>query len=187
VRVVCGQGTAPQAATIETYRGLGLGLVPGAGLLAAVVPGAMDAWLLMLRDYGTIPLRAALQPAIAFARDGYPVLPMISATIGRMREMFETEWPTSASVYLPHGEVPEPGSVFRNPTLADTYERVVREGGGDRARARGPDRGGAAGLVSRLRRRGDRRLLPERAHGQLGPAPPGPAHRRRHGALGGRL
>ena len=127
VRVICGQGPAPQAATIEAYRGLGLDLVPGAGLLAAVVPGAMDAWLLMLRDYGSMPLRAALEPAIAFAREGYPLLPMISATIGRMREMFETEWPSSAAVYLPGGEVPEAGSIFRNPALAGTYERVLRE------------------------------------------------------------
>ena len=54
--MICGQGTAPQAATIAAYRDLGLDLVPGSGLLAAVVPGAFDAWMLLLRDYGTLPL-----------------------------------------------------------------------------------------------------------------------------------
>src|SRR5690348_1451413 len=52
-RVVCGQGPAPAGATIDAYRGLGLELVPGTGPLAACVPGAFDAWMLLLRDYGT--------------------------------------------------------------------------------------------------------------------------------------
>src|SRR5436190_6498788 len=56
VEVVCGQGVAPAAATIGRFRELGLDLVPGSGLLAAVVPGAVDAWLLLLRDYGTLSL-----------------------------------------------------------------------------------------------------------------------------------
>ncbi len=55
VQVICGQGTAPQAATIAAFRELGLDLVPGSGLLPAVVPGAFDAWMLLLRDYGTLP------------------------------------------------------------------------------------------------------------------------------------
>jgi len=53
VEVICGQGTAPAAATIAHYSDLGLDIVPGTGLLSAVVPGAFDAWLTMLRDYGT--------------------------------------------------------------------------------------------------------------------------------------
>ncbi len=55
--MICGQGPAPQGATIAHHRGLGLDLVPGTGLLAAVVPGAFDAWARMLRDYGTMPLQ----------------------------------------------------------------------------------------------------------------------------------
>ena len=135
VKVICGQGTAPAAATIEAYRGLGLDLVPGAGLLAAVVPGAFDAWMLLLRDYGTMGLAEVLGPAIAFARDGYPLVPNISNTIAEVRELFEDEWPTSAAVYLPGGSVPAPGSIFRSPDLAATYERIVAEAeaaGGDR-------------------------------------------------------
>jgi gamma-glutamyltranspeptidase / glutathione hydrolase len=129
LQVICGQGTAPAAATIEAYRELGLDLVPGTGLLAAVVPGAFDAWLLMLRDHGTMRLRDVLTPAIAFARQGYPVVPLISATIEGVRALFETEWPSSAAVYLPGGEVPEPGRLFRNPTLAAAYTRILKEAG----------------------------------------------------------
>jgi gamma-glutamyltranspeptidase / glutathione hydrolase len=125
VQVICGQGTAPQAATIAAYRDLGLDLVPGSGLLAAVVPGAFDAWMLLLRDYGTLPLREVLAPAIALARDGYPLVANISLTIERVQPLFEAEWPTSAAVYLPGGAVPRPGTLFSNPMLADTYGRIL--------------------------------------------------------------
>ena len=134
-RVICGQGVAPRAATIDAYRALGLDLVPGTGLLAAVVPGAFDAWMLLLRDHGTLPLREVLAPAIGFARQGYPLVPSISATIERVRDLFATEWRTSAAIYLPGGDVPAPGSVFRNPTLAGTYERIL-----DEAESAGSDR-----------------------------------------------
>ena len=135
VQVICGQGVAPQAATIAAYRERGLDLVPGTGLLAAVVPGAVDAWFLMLRDHGTLRLRDVLAPAIGFAERGYPLVPMISATIERVQELFRTDWPSSAAIYLPGGEVPAPGNLFRNPALAATYTRILDEAesaGGDR-------------------------------------------------------
>src|SRR5260221_14563800 len=92
VEVVCGQGVAPKAATIARYRELGLDMVPGSGLLAAVVPGAFDAWLLLLRDYGTLPLPAVMEHALAYAERGYPVVPGITAAIETVRTLFEDEW-----------------------------------------------------------------------------------------------
>jgi len=62
--VVAGQGPAPAAASIGRFRDLGLDLVPGTGLLAACVPAAFDAWMLLLRDFGTLPLAAVAGPAI---------------------------------------------------------------------------------------------------------------------------
>lgn len=144
VRVLCAQGPAPAAATIDAYRGLGLDLIPGSGFLAAVVPGAFDGWMTLLRDYGTHSLRDVLSPAIGYARNGYPVVERITATVDTVRELFETEWPTSAAVYLKGGRPPQPGSLFANPAMADTYARILAEaeaGGGsreaviDRARA----------------------------------------------------
>jgi gamma-glutamyltranspeptidase/glutathione hydrolase len=131
VRVVDGQGTAPAAATLDRFRELGLDLVPGTGLLAACVPGAFDAWLLLLRDFGTISLADALEPALGYAEDGYPVVPGIARSIGEVEELFRDEWPESARLYLP---VPRPGGLFRNRDLAATYRRVLAEadGGDDR-------------------------------------------------------
>ena len=134
-QVVCGQGPAPQAATIDQFRKLGLDMIPGTGLLAACVPGTFDTWMLMLRDYGTMPVADVLAPAISYARDGYPLVERAAATIAMVEGLFREHWKTSAAVYLPDGHVPEPGSLFTNRALADTYARIVREAesaGGDR-------------------------------------------------------
>ena len=102
-KVICGQGVAPQAATIERYHRLGLDLVPGTGLLAACVPGAFGAWMLLLRDYGTLSLTDVIQPAIDYGRKGYAVVPMMNKVIANVAELFNTAWPTSASTYLVNG------------------------------------------------------------------------------------
>ena len=133
--MICGQGVAPQGATIAHYRGLGLDLVPGTGLLAATVPGAFDGWARLLRDYGTMPLADILAPAISYAENGYPLVFRIRDTINTVAELFRREWPTSAALYLPNGAPPVPGRLFRNPGLAATYKRVLAEsdaGGGSR-------------------------------------------------------
>ncbi|KZL05400.1 putative gamma-glutamyltransferase YwrD [Pseudovibrio axinellae] len=125
--VLCAQGVAPAAATIENLQEQGLSLIPGSGLLATVVPGAFDGWMLMLEDYGTMSLRDVFEPAIFYAREGHPVLPRVSHTIGDLANFFKDEWPSSAAVWMPQGSVPEPNSSFKNPGLASTYERIVQE------------------------------------------------------------
>ena len=103
--------------------------MPGVGPLAAVVPGAFDAWCLLLRDFGTWELAEVLAPAIGYARDGYPVVPGIVAGIRGVEQLFREEWPSSAEIYLP---APEPGRLHRNRPLADAYGRLARSGGGSR-------------------------------------------------------
>ena len=134
VDVICGQGVSPAAATIAAYRDLGLELVPGTGLLAAVVPGAFDAWMLLLRDHGTMGLAEVLALALGYATGGFAVVPNIAKTVETVRALFETEWPSSAALWLRDGG-PVAGRLFRNPALAETYQRVLREAeaaGGDR-------------------------------------------------------
>ncbi len=127
VQVLCGQGPAPRAATIGHYRSLDLRLVPGTGQLAAVVPGAFGAWMTLARDHGTMTVADMLAPAIHYARNGYPLVPRICATIEAVQELFLTHWKSSADVYLPGGAVPEPGTLARNPVLANTYERIAKD------------------------------------------------------------
>lgn len=125
--VICGQGTAPAGATIEHYKNEGLELIPGSGLLATVIPGAFDAWMLMLRDHGSMSVREVLEPAIHYARAGHPLMQRVSNTIEGQAEFFRTEWPTSYDTWVPNGNVPQAGALFCNPDLADTWSRIVDE------------------------------------------------------------
>ncbi|MET0133886.1 MAG: gamma-glutamyltransferase family protein [Kibdelosporangium sp.] len=126
-RVLCGQGVAPDAASIQRFHALGLELVPGSGLLAATVPGAWDGWLILLRDYGTKSLREVLSRAIGYARGGFPLLPRVPDTIDTVAQLFREHWPTSAQLWLPGNAVPAAGARFANPRLADTWERLLAE------------------------------------------------------------
>ncbi|MET7765696.1 gamma-glutamyltransferase [Streptomyces sp. NPDC005393] len=133
--VLCGQGPAPAGATIDHYIALGLDLVPGTGPLAAAVPGAFDAWLLLLRDHGTKRLAEVVRYAIGYAEHGHPAVERIGETVETVRELFETEWTASAELYLPGGHAPAPGRLLKNPALAATWRRLIAE-----AEAAGPGR-----------------------------------------------
>jgi gamma-glutamyltranspeptidase/glutathione hydrolase len=134
-RVLCGQGPAPAGATTDHYTSLDLDLVPGTGPLASAVPGAFDAWLLLLRDHGTKTLREVLTYAIGYAERGHPAVERVGATVETVQELFETEWTTSAALYLTGGRPPAPGALLRNPALAATWQRLLTE-----AEAAGPGR-----------------------------------------------
>jgi gamma-glutamyltranspeptidase/glutathione hydrolase len=124
--VLCGQGVAPAAATIDRFRELGHELIPGTGPLAACVPGAFGGWLLLLQEHGTWPLTDVLAFAIHYAENGFPVVPGMRAAIVREEEAV-AGWPSSSDLYLPP---PEVGAQFRNPVLAATYRRIVEQSRG---------------------------------------------------------
>ena len=134
-RILAGQGPAPQAATIEHFTSLGLDLIPGSGPLAAAVPGAVDAWLLLLRDHGTQTLDDVLTPAIEYAQSGHPILGNACDAISAVEELFTNEWTASAATWLPGGKVPTVGSLHKNPGYGRTLKRLVAE-----ARSAGADR-----------------------------------------------
>lgn len=124
--VLCGQGPSPAAAVPEAFDGTAR--IPGSGVLPACVPGAFDAWALLARDHGTLPLRDLLSPAIGYARSGFPLMPQITEKIAAVRPVFLEHWPTSAELWLDRGgAVPDPRGFHRNPALADTFERLLRE------------------------------------------------------------
>src|SRR4051794_23696495 len=126
VQVICGQGPAPLSASVEAYRSLGFDLVPGVGPYAACVPGAFDAWMMLLRDYGTFEVADVLAYAIGYARDGFPVSPGIASAIARI----DPAWEHSVALWRPVG------NRLRNPLLGDTYERIARSAVGPSREAR---------------------------------------------------
>ncbi len=132
--VLSAQGVAPAGASVEAFADLGLPLVPGTGLLAATVPGALGGWLTLLRDHGSLPLDAVLRFAIGYAESGHPLVPRASATVASVADHFRAHWPTSAATWLTgDGAPPAAGDLFRNPVLAATYRRLLDA-------ARGPSR-----------------------------------------------
>ena len=162
---MCGQGPAPAGATIAHYRDhLGLDIMPGTGLLPACVPGTFETYMMILRDFGTLRLRDVLEPAIGYARNGYPLVERACVTIATVDKLFREHWPTSAAVYLPGGKVPEPNSLFTNVRHAETYERILKEaeaGGGGRDARRSSGRA-APGARASSPRRSTRSAAPTR-------------------------
>lgn len=126
--VLMGQGPAPAAATPEHFRSEGLDLVPGAGALAAAVPGAVDAWLLLLAGHGTWELADVFAFAIGYARDGHPLSAGVARTIGQVADLFRDHWPTSAAHWLPLDVAPAAGAVVRNPAWAAVLGRLLAAG-----------------------------------------------------------
>lgn len=133
VRVLAGQGPAPRRASVEHYRSLGLESVPGSGALAAAVPGAVEAWLWLLREHGTWDIADVLEYAIHYAEVGQPLAVQASAVIQTMAAHFVEHWPTSADQWLANGRAPAPGDVVAIPAYAATLRRLVAAAGsGDR-------------------------------------------------------
>ena len=131
--MICGQGPAPAGATMAHYRDhLGLDLVPGTGLRACCVPGTFPTWIAMLQRYGTMRLRDVLEPALHYARNGYPIVhqiaersapsPIFSASTGRRRQ--------PSTCPAARCQRPAPGS----PTRTRRHLRAHPEGGRIRRR-----------------------------------------------------
>jgi gamma-glutamyltranspeptidase/glutathione hydrolase len=121
-----GQGPAPQAATIDKFTELGLDIIPGDGLLPAVVPSVVASWILLLRRYGTLRLADVMAPAIALAENGFAMYDGLHKTLGDYAEIFKRDWPSSAATYLPNGQAPAIASLWRQTDLAKTLRRLVR-------------------------------------------------------------
>lgn len=134
-QAVCGQGPTPKTATIDAIRALGLDRIPGTGLLSAVVPGAFDAWMLLLAEKGTLPLRTVIEPSLTYLDRGVPVDGRLHATLAAAQSVFQRYWPSSVQVFLPDGKVPAVGELLRNPTLHSVFRRLL-----DEAEAVGSDR-----------------------------------------------
>jgi gamma-glutamyltranspeptidase/glutathione hydrolase len=135
VEVLCGQGVAPAAATLDHFARLGLDLIPRHGLLPAVTPGAFDAWLLLLQERGTLTLADVLEPALHYAESGYPATPRMVAYIERGQKQFASHWHSTADLYMPAGRLPSINQRMVNPAYAMTLRRIkkhARQSGKDR-------------------------------------------------------
>ena len=120
-----GSGAAPAAATLARYRALGG--IPHGGLRSATVPGVISAWLEAHERFGTIAIAELLEPAIAAAAEGVVVTPRFHTLLTNDAPIY-ARYPSSARVFLPDGTPPAAGSVFAQPLLARTFERLAAHG-----------------------------------------------------------
>jgi gamma-glutamyltranspeptidase/glutathione hydrolase len=110
--------------------------MPNWGVYPVTVPGAVDGWFELHAKFGRLPMRRLLQPAIDYAREGYPVSQLIAYYMGASQRAFERlhgegvieEIDNYRATYLIDGKAPVEGQVFRNPDLAATYELLATEG-----------------------------------------------------------
>ena len=120
-------GRAPKAMTLDYFRDRGIDTIPKFGPLPVSVPGAVDGWFELHDRYGRLPMTDVLAPAIRYAREGFPVSEVVAHYFRINRDRIG-HYPGFKDVYMPGGDVPQKGDVFRNPNLADTYESIAKNG-----------------------------------------------------------
>ena len=126
IYAVSGHGTAPAAATIDRYRSLGVeDLIPGDGFLPAVVPPTPATWIAVLDRFGTMRLADVLAPALELAEHGFPMYDSLYETIRAQVDRFRAQWPASAAKFLPGGQPPPIGAVWKQPDLAATFRKLI--------------------------------------------------------------
>jgi len=122
-------GRAPALMTLEYFKEHGIEEIPPYGALPVSVPGTVDGWFELHERYGSLPMQKILAPAIAYAREGFPVTEYIAKYFAVYEERL-AQYPGFAETYMPGGHVPKKGEVFKNPRLANTLETIA-DGGRD--------------------------------------------------------
>ena len=120
-------GRSPRSLTIDYFRENGLEQIPAYGPLPVSVPGCVDGWFELHGRFGTIQMEKILQPAIEYAREGFPVTELIAYYwAGGVKNL--SRFPNVTEVYMPGGKAPAKGEIFKNPYLAGTLEKIAKGG-----------------------------------------------------------
>jgi gamma-glutamyltranspeptidase/glutathione hydrolase len=135
VHTISGLGRWPKAANQEYFDENHDGTIPR-GIERSVVPAAPDAWITALRRHGSLTFGEVAEPAIRFAREGYPVFEFQRETIHKAHKNYDLH-PTTTDIFLPNGEVPDVGDVIVQEALANTLEGMVEAEAEDDGRKKG--------------------------------------------------
>ncbi len=120
-------GRSPRSLKLEYFKENGYEKIPAYGPLPVSVPGCVDGWYEMHGMFGRLPMENILQPAIDYARDGFPVSELIAYYMNAGTANLK-KFPNVADIYMPGGKAPRKGEIFKNPALANTLEQIA-EGG----------------------------------------------------------
>lgn len=130
--MISGVGVWPKAANVEHFHRNFGGRIPE-GLLHTVVPAAPSIWITALARFGTMSFSEVAAAAIRFARDGFPTYPFLAEQLDARQNDF-SQWPGTATVFLPGGRPPEVGEIFVQSDLGRTLQYMADE---ERAHANG--------------------------------------------------
>ncbi|WP_445386045.1 gamma-glutamyltransferase [Robiginitalea sp. IMCC44478] len=122
-----GSGRAPQSLNIDYFMEQGMKYVPFTGPLPVTVPGCVDGWFALHEKFGKLPMKELLQPAIQYGREGFPVSEVIAYEMVSNYEYVQDQ-PGFKKTYMPEGYIPRKGEVFKNPDLANTYDKIAKGG-----------------------------------------------------------
>ncbi len=120
-------GRSPRRLTLDEFRRRDLKRIPSFGPLPVTVPGCVDGWFALHARFGSLPMPELLAPAIAYAREGFPVSELIAYYWERNAAAL-AQFPNVREVYAPGGRTPRKGELFRNPRLATTLEKIAAGG-----------------------------------------------------------
>jgi gamma-glutamyltranspeptidase / glutathione hydrolase len=120
-------GRSPRSLRMEHFRERGLEFIPSFGPLPVSVPGCVDGWFEMHEMFGRLPMRDLLQPAITYAREGFPMTEVIGHALESNTRLLQ-DYPNIKEVFMPGGKSPAKGEIFRNPALANTLDKIAKGG-----------------------------------------------------------
>ncbi len=126
-----GSGRSPKSLSREMLVAQGLTKVPSHGPLPVSTPGCVDGWLTLHERFGKLPMKRVLAPAIAYAKDGFPLPELIAYYWARSVNLFGAspeKYPNFIETYTIGGRAPRAGQIFKNPGLARTYELIAKKG-----------------------------------------------------------
>jgi len=120
-------GRSPKDLEIDYFHENDYDYIPSRGALSVSVPGAVDGWFEMHQKFGRLDMMEILNPSIEYAREGFPVTELIAYYLERSAPVLK-DFPNFEETYMPDGQMPDKGEIFRNPYLANTYETIAAEG-----------------------------------------------------------
>jgi len=120
-------GRSPQSLTIDFFKENGYSKIPAYGPLPVSVPGCVDGWFELHRKFGKLDMETVLQPAIEYANEGFPVTELVAYYMN-LSALGLSKYPGFKETYMPDGRTPVKGEIFKNPDLANTLQKIAREG-----------------------------------------------------------
>lgn len=122
-----GSGRSPKSLSLNYFKEKGYTKIPAFGALPISVPGCVDGWFELHKKFGKLSFNKILAPTIEYAINGFPITELIGYYLERSSKIFQ-KYPGFVETYMPNGKIPQKGEIFKNPYLANTLEKIAKEG-----------------------------------------------------------